>query len=184
MILTACVFSIQTVYRLCFDDDNNKADFWNDNSDISNDFTNMFKKLHAKYHDFFNIWNANWLASHQITDHVIDLKLNTEFSYMCMYNMFSAELKTLNNYLNNALVKKWICEFQSSADTFILFVFQKSEELCFYIDYYELNVIIIKNCYLLSLISELLDWLNNLIIFSKIYLQNVYHKICICQNDE
>ena len=115
---------------------------------------------------------------------MIDLKSDIEFFYMCMYNMFSTELKTLNNYLNNILIKKWIHKFQNLTDAFILFVSQKSEELHFCIDYHELNIIIIKNHYLLSLTSELLDWLNSSTVFSKIDLWNVYHKIHICQNDE
>jgi len=103
---------------------------------------------------------------------------------MCMYNMFSAELKTLNNYFNNILIKKWICEFQNFVNMFILFVLRKNDELHLCVDYYELNIIIIKNCYFLSLINKLLDWLNNSTIFSKINLWNAYYKICICKDDE
>ena len=103
---------------------------------------------------------------------------------MCTYNMFSAELKTLNNYLNNILVKKWIHKFQNSADTFIFFILQKSEELHLCVNYHELNIIIIKNCYFLSLINELLDWLNDSTIFSKIDLWNIYYQICIYKNNE
>ena len=66
----------------------------------------MFKKLHLQYHDFFNTQKADQLASHQITNHAIELKSDTEFSYMCTYNMFSAKLKTLKNYINNFLIKK------------------------------------------------------------------------------
>ena len=66
----------------------------------------MFKKLCQKYHNFFNTQNADQLASHQIIDHAIDFKFNIKFLYMHMYNMFLTELKTLNNYLNNTLVKK------------------------------------------------------------------------------
>ena len=66
----------------------------------------MLKKLHQKYHDFFNIQNADQLASHQITNHAIDLKSDTEFLYMHMYNMFLTKLKTLNNYFNDVLVKE------------------------------------------------------------------------------
>ena len=128
------------------------------------------KKLCQKYHNFFNIWNADQLTSHQIIDHVIDFKSNTEFLYICMYNMFSAELKTLNNYFNNILVKKWIHKFQNFADIFIFFIFWKSEKLHFCINYHELNIIIIKNCYFLSLISKLLDWLSSSTVFSKIDL--------------
>ena len=66
----------------------------------------MFKKLHQKYHDFFNIQKAEQLASHQITDHVIELKLNIKSSYMHIYNMFSAELKALKIYINDSLSKE------------------------------------------------------------------------------
>ncbi len=54
---TACVFEVQTTYRLCLDSDD-ETDFWEDNCNSSDDLTNMFKRLHAKYHDFFNIWKA------------------------------------------------------------------------------------------------------------------------------
>ena len=99
------VFEVWTAYRSCLDNDN-ETNFWNVKNTSLNDLINVSKKLCQKYHDFFNTWNADQLASHQITDHAIDLKFNTEFLYMCMYNMFSAELKTLNNYLNNILIKK------------------------------------------------------------------------------
>ena len=172
MISTACIFEVWTAYRSCFDDDN-EMNFWNVENASSDDLTNMLKKLCQKYHNFFNIQNANWLASHQITDHVIDFKFNTEFLYMHTYNMFLMKLKTLNNYFNDILVKKWIHEFQNLTDIFIFFIFWKNKELHFCIDYCELNVIIIKNCYSLLLTSKLLDWLSDLIVFSKINLQNV-----------
>ncbi len=105
MISTAHIFEVWTTYRSCLDDDD-KTDLWNDESVSSNDLINMLKKLCQKYHNFFNIWNADWLASYWVTDHMINLKSDTEFLYMCMYNMFSAKLKTLNNYLNNILVKE------------------------------------------------------------------------------
>ncbi len=115
---------------------------------------------------------------------MIEFKLNIKFSYMHIYNMFSAELKALKIYINNSLAKEWICEFQSSADTSILFVLRKSDKFCLCIDYHELNIIIIKNCYSLSLTSKLLDHVNNSTIFLKINLWNIYHRIHIWENDE
>ena len=182
MISTAHVFEVQIVYRLCLDND--EMNFWNVENVSFNNLSNMSKKLCQKYHDFFNTWNADQLASHWITDHAINLKFNIKLFYMRTYNMSSTELKTLNNYLNNILIKKWICKFQNFADALIFFILQKSKELHFYVDYHELNVIIIKNCYSLLLINELLDWLNSLTVFSKIDLQNAYHQIHICENDE
>ena len=65
-----------------------------------------------------------------------------------------------------------------------MFVLRKSDEFYLCVNYYELNVIIIKNCYSLSLTSELLDQVDDFIIFSKIDLQNAYHRICIWEDDE
>ena len=64
-----------------------------------------------------------------------------------------------NNLCRHSIsaMKEWICESQSLADIFIFFISQKSKELHLCVDYCELNVIIIKNCYLLLLINELLD---------------------------
>ena len=150
------VFEIWTAYRSCLDN-NDETNFWKNNCNISDNLINVSKKLYSKYHDFFNIQKADQLAFHQVTDHAIKLKSDTESSYIHIYNMFSAELKTLKNYINNFLIKKWIHKFQNLTDIFIFFISKKSNELHFCIDYYKLNIIIIKNHYFLLLISKLLD---------------------------
>ena len=175
---TAHIFEVWTAYRFCLDS-NDETDFWEDDCNSSDNLTNVSERLCVKYHDFFNIWKAEQLASHQATDHVIELKPNTESSYMRIYNMFPAELKALKTYINDSLSKEWIREFQSLAGASILFVLRKSDEFYLCVNYYELNVIIIKNCYSLSLTSELLDWVDDFTVFSKIDLQNIYHRICI-----
>ena len=76
---------------------------------------------------------------------------------MYTYNISPAELKALDEYLIKALAKRWIQESQSSAEVSILFVLKKSEELQLCVDYYALNIITVKNYYLLLLINELLD---------------------------
>ena len=101
-----------------------------------------------------------------------------------MYNMSPAKLKTLDNYINNALAKEWICKSQSFANAFILFVLKKNDELCLCINYCELNTITIKNCYSLSLASKLLNQLDSSVVFSKIDLWNAYYRIQIRKNDE
>jgi len=158
--------------------------FWDDKSNIFNNLNNMSKYFHQKYWDFFNIYNTDWLASHQAADHAIELKSDIKSSYMHTYNMFSAELKTLDNYLNNILIKRWIHKSQNSADISILFILWKSDKLHLCINYHELNIIIIKNHYSLLLASKLLNWLDSFIIFSKINLWNIYHRIYIYEDDK
>ena len=57
IISTAHIFEVWTAYRSCRDD--NETDFWNVKSISFDDLINMLKKLHQKYHNFFNIQNAN-----------------------------------------------------------------------------------------------------------------------------
>ena len=54
LVSITCVFKVWTAYRSYFDNDD-ETDFWKDNYNISDDFTNMYKKLCSKYCDFFNI---------------------------------------------------------------------------------------------------------------------------------
>src|SRR5437773_1851039 len=97
---TAHIFEVQTTYRPCLDS-NDETDLWENDCNSSDDLTNMFKRLHQKYSNFFNTQKADQLASYQATDHVIELKLNTKPLYMRTYNMFPAELKILKNYIND-----------------------------------------------------------------------------------
>ena len=66
----------------------------------------------------------------------------------------------------------------------ILFMLKKNNELRLYVDYRDLNTIIIKNRYLLSLISETLNRLYESKIFTKLNLKNVYYKFRIKIDDE
>ena len=61
---------------------------------------------------------------------------------------------------------------------------KKNNELCLYIDYRDLNAIIIKNRHFLSLISETLNRLCGSKIFTKLNLKNVYYRLRIKVNDE
>ena len=60
-------------------------------------------------------------------------------------------------YLDKNLKKEFIQESQLSAEYLILFVLKKNRKLQLCVNYRELNNIIVKNSYLLSLISELQD---------------------------
>ena len=90
----------------------------------------------------------------------------------------------MEEFINDALAKGWICESISPAGTLVLFTPKKDRTLCLYIDYRGLNSITIKNCYPLPLISELLDRLNGATIFSKIDLKDAYYQIQIKEGDK
>src|SRR5207247_5983738 len=128
--------------------------------------------------------HASRLTSHNATAHAIDLKPGTKPPFMRMYNMSPAELKALDDYINEALAKGWIQESQSPTGAPILFVPRKSGELRLCVDYRGLNAVTIKNRYSLPLINDLLDRLRGSTVFSKIDLRNAYHRIHIREGDE
>ena len=61
----------------------------------------------------------------------------------------------------------------------ILFILKKNEDFYLYINYRDLNKIIIKNYYFLSLINKTLNRLNNIKRFIKVNLKNIYYRIRI-----
>ena len=65
-----------------------------------------------------------------------------------------------------------------------LFVFKNNNNFRLYIDYKELNALIIKNKYLFSLIEEALNRLTNVIYFIELDFKNVYYRTKIRKNDE
>ena len=64
---------------------------------------------------------------------------------MRIYNMSPAELKALDDYINEALYNGWIRESKSPTGILILFVPKKNGELRLYVDYRGLNAIMVKN---------------------------------------
>ena len=58
---------------------------------------------------------------------------------------------------------------------FILFVLKKDNNFWLCVNYYNLNVIIIKNYYFLLLIIKILNYLYKIAIFIKINLKDIYY---------
>ena len=135
------------------------------------------------YTDVFFKKNAEKLSKYEKSDYVI--KLNEQDSlFKSLYNLLNSELKTLQKYFDNVLVKGWIRHFISSAEASVLFVFKRDSGLCLCVNYWALNKITIKNCYALPLISETLNQLVEAKWFIKFNLKNAYHQLCIRHNDE
>ena len=74
---------------------------------------------------------------------------------------------------------RYICKSINLIKILVLFVFKKNENLRLYIDYRELNAIIIKNRYSFFLINETFNYLINAIYFIKLNLKNIYYHIKI-----
>ena len=136
------------------------------------------------YKNCFNSKNAEMLFTHKNENHVIDLKFDKKSSYDFLYALSEKKFQVLRNYLLKNLALNHIREFFSLARTSILFVFKKNDNLRLYVNYQNLNIIIIKNKCLFSLIEKTFNRLINIAYFTKFNLKNAYYCIQIRKSDE
>ena len=116
--------------------------------------------------------------------HPIDLTEGKEPPYMLIYNLSQKELEVLRKYLEENLGKGWIHKSKSPVGAPVLFTPKADGSLQLCIDYWGLNTLMVKNCYLLPLIDEMLDWLQGVKYFMKLDLCDAYHRIHIQEGDE
>ena len=90
-------------------------------------------------------------------DYIINLKKGKLPLNFPIYNLFCKELEILQEYLNSLLKKGWIWPSKLLISILIFFIPKQNGTIRLYIDYYSLNKVIIKNRYLLLLVSKMLD---------------------------
>jgi hypothetical protein len=145
----------------------------------------MEGELPEEYADFSDVFSEDFtIMANSEYDHAIDLEPGKMPPHMGMYNLSQSELKTLREYIDNALKKGWIRSSKSPCGAPILFVPKADGSVRLCVDYRGLNRITVKNRYPLPLISELLDRLGSCTTFTKLDLRDAYHRIRIKQGDE
>jgi hypothetical protein len=95
------------------------------------------------------------------------------------YIMSTPELNKLQMQLEELLKKGYIHPSVSPWDAPLFFVRKKYGTLRFFIDFRQLNKVIVKNKYPLLRIDDLFDQLKDANIFSKIDLRSRYHQVRI-----
>ena len=136
------------------------------------------------YENCFDLKIAETFFEHENEDHVIDFLSNAKSSYKSLYILFKTKFKILKNYLLKNLILNRIRKFMNRANASMFFVFKKNNNFRLCVNYKKLNIFIIKNKCLFSLIDETLNRLINVIYFIKLNLKNAYHRIKIYKNDE
>ncbi len=94
------------------------------------------------------------------------------------------EILELHRYLNENLSKDFIQVSHFQMIISVLFINKFEEELCFCINYQDLNIITVKNWYSLSLISEMLNHLSRAKIFIKLNIISAFNRLQIKEEDE
>ena len=110
---------------------------------------------YRKYKELFNEKLNTGLPQHNKWDHKIKLRNGKTLKFFKIYNLNETELNILRKYFEKNLRKGYIRKFKSLTKYSVIFVLKKNGKLRLYIDYQQLNDIIIKNRTLLPLITEI-----------------------------
>ena len=94
------------------------------------------------------------------------------------------DFRILREYINKNLKKGFIRLLSLLTESPILFILKKDKKKRFYINYRKLNIIIIKDYYILLLVNKLRNRFNRIKIFIKLNLYKVYNLICIKKSKE
>ena len=137
------------------------------------------------YIDVFNESKINELLSHKnFFDHFIDPLFEKNLFFDFIYNLSKNELKILKNYINKNFVNEFIVRFKFSTNAFILFIKKSDEKSKLCVNYIKLNAISIKNAYFILLISNILNKLKKIKIFTKLDIKDAYNLIKIKLKNE
>ncbi|EDN09807.1 hypothetical protein HCAG_06974 [Histoplasma mississippiense (nom. inval.)] len=167
--------------------------FWDGNTESSSErlcsinettLPQNLQDLLTEFKDIFSAEAAAKLDENPIISHHIRLQDGKEPPYGPLYNLSIAELDALRKYLEEMLSRQWVRPTKSPAAAPIVFAKKKDGTLRLCVDYRGLNKITIKDRYPIPRIEEMLDRLQNAIIFSKIDLRDAYYRIRIAEGDE
>ena len=120
-------------------------------------------KIPDKYSNFVDIFSKKKVLvlseRTKLNKHDINLGNSTQTLYRLIYSLGLVELETFKIYIKTHLKTNFIQPFKSLADALILFTKEPDGSFCLYIDYLDLNNLIIKNRYPFPLIEKLLEQL-------------------------
>jgi len=118
-----------------------------------------------------------YLLKYKLWNHKISFLERKQFRWMLLYFISENQLKKVWNYLDKNFKKEFIKSLKLLTDYLILFVSKKDKQKQLCVNYQQLNTIIRKDNYSLSLIEELQNWLEKTRYFTNLNLKNVYYWI-------
>ena len=120
--------------------------------------TEEISSKYSIYQEIFKNSEKNIsLFKYKTWNHEINLKLEAQLISKSIYSLLKIENKILRTYIEKQRNKEYIKSFTSSTDYSILFVKKSNNSLKSCVNYRKLNVITIKNRYLISLCEKLFN---------------------------
>jgi hypothetical protein len=140
-------------------------------------------KLPSQYREFADVFSkeaANKLPLHRLYDHKIELEDSPDTLGFCLLcRQSTEELLATKKYIIEHLSKGFIESSQVPFAAPILFVRKANGALQLCIDFRKLNSLTCKDRYPLPLIDETLAQLGKAKVFTKLNIQQAFHRICI-----
>eukprot|EP00253_Pinus_taeda_P019021 PITA_19021 len=115
--------------------------------------------------------------------HDINLQQDAPFLNIGMYGLFALENAEIKKQVQELLEKVFIRPSTLPCRSPIVLLRKKDGSWRMCIDYRAMNKIMIKNCYPLPRIDDLLDQLKEVVYFSKLDLRSGYHQVRVAEKD-
>jgi len=140
-----------------------------------------------KFHRWLKVFGkvkSERMLLRKIWDYAIDLKEDFKASKTRIYPLSKNKKEKVQSFIDNHLRKEYIRPLKSLQTSPVFFVGKKDGRKHMVMDYCRLNKQIVKNNYLLLLITDLVNAIGNKKVFTKMDLQWGYNNICIKKGDE
>ena len=124
------------------------------------------------------------LPEHRVQDHEILLLEGRELVYQPLRRISENDLRTLKLFIDKQIKRGFIQKLALPIGSSILLVLKLDSSKRLYIDYRQLNNIIVKDQYILLRADDLRDILRGIVIFTQLDLCKGYHLVYIRDREE
>jgi len=164
-----------------------KKEDWGREEEIELDHRKVEAMVPRRFHKWLKVFKkveSERMPTRKIWDHAIDLKEEFKASKVRVYPLSRNEREEVQQFIQDHLRKGYIRSSKSPQTSPVFFVGKKNGGKCMVMDYHRLNKQMVKNNYLLPLITDLVDSMGNKKLFTKIDLRWGYNNVCIKEGDE
>ena len=165
---------------------NNKED-WGKEEEIKEDhrkIEEMVPKRFLKWKKVFGKVELERMPTRKIWDHAIDLKEMFKSRKGRIYLLSKMKRKEVQKFMEDQLRKGYIRPSKSPQTSPVFFVDKKNKSKQIVMDYCNLNDQIVKNNYLLPLITDLIDNMGSKKVFTKMDLRWGFNNVRIKEGNE
>ena len=124
------------------------------------------------------------MLTRKIWDYAIDLKETFKLQKRRIYLLSKNKREKVQKFVENQLRKEYIRPLKSPQMSLVFFMGKKDSSKRIVMDYHNLNDQMIKNNYLLPLITELIDNMRSKKVFTKMNLRQGFNNVRIKEGNE